>query len=572
MMQRRLFYILTEGKVRGPFPEQGVLELAGQGKLPADAQLSEDGRTWHAPEAILPPGSVLAARPNASGTESSVSGSPPPRNRTWTGLSRGMFPRFSGRAAIGIAAAALGGLVLLAAIISAAWQSTRHGYIAWDTEFYPSTTATPLDFGDWRDAGDAWGSPESTPPPQTENHRAESDSGAKGPTGEPPSSNGSPEPDRPPVVPPPPPVGPADWLERVQKATVTILTDNGLGSGFFVDSPSLRCVVVTNSHVVEDVGVVQVRLHDGTLLGVNRGSAYPQYDLAFLAVDGLHQPPAILSLRESLPKLTEKVFAYGAPLGFSGTVTEGIVSAVRTTEELDRNLQDLVGAMTPYDNIRWIQTTAAISPGNSGGPLVDAQGRVVGVNTLALSADIRAQNLNFAVSADQVISLLPSVQLSRFPPPQSSQRAANGGGDDLAGLSETGEATLRYWLTMKAALQIWKQLNSTLPQIERFPVGEQIEILLDFAGSCLALIDFLNELDESNVDREAIQCKSAICDLMNVFVKSLQVLVQNPGNPRLQAQVAANLQRTVSALNRAEQNARTTLSQRYGVAFPSLLE
>lgn len=72
--------------------------------------------------------------------------------------------------------------------------------------------------------------------------------------------------------------------------------------------------------------------------------------------------------------------------------------------------------MTPYENTRWIQTTAAISPGNSGGPLVDALGRVVGVNTLGLPPGIRAQNLNFAVSADQVAALLPNVQMASFPP------------------------------------------------------------------------------------------------------------------------------------------------------------
>lgn len=123
---------------------------------------------------------------------------------------------------------------------------------------------------------------------------------------------------------------------------------------------------------------------------------------------------------------------------------------------------------------------------------------------------------------------------------------------------------------MKTALQTWKELNSTLPELERFSVVEQIKILVAFKSSCTAMIAFLNELDESHVDREAIECKAAICDLMNVFVQSLQALVQDPGNPLLQGQVVINLDRTASALNHAEQTARTTLSGRYGVLFPSL--
>lgn len=430
----------------------------------------------------------------------------------------------------------------------------------------PPWSAPVSTTGEWPGDYGSWEPPELSPS-QTRSPPGET---GFGPTG--PGSNSSPAGTGGAAAPQASP-GPADWLQQVQKAAVTVMTDQGQGSGFFIDSPSPQPVVVTNSHVVKDAGAVQVRLHDGTLAAVTRGALYPQYDLAFLAVQGLQRPPAVLTLRKELPALTEKVFAYGAPLGLTGTVTEGIVSAVRTTEELDRVLQDMGGELTPYENTRWIQTTAAISPGNSGGPLVDADGRAVGVNTLAFSPEMRAQNLNFAVSAGQVLALLPDVRMASFPPPRNlrSPNSADVGDDNNRNL-DPGVATLQYWLTMKTALQVWRELNAAMPQIHRYPAAQQIEILLRFSTSCVGVIAILDNLDESNVDREAIQCKDAICNWMAVLVKSLASLVQDSQNPMLLAQVATELERTQSALSQAERTARTALSRRYGVPFPSLLE
>ncbi len=556
-MPTRFFYILVEGKVRGPFPEKGIVQLADQGRLPADARLSEDGRTWFAPEAVLPPGSVRTVTPRAEAESPAVSGPPPVAKRVRRRLPDVQLPKIGGRPAI-IVAAVIGGIILFAAF-SATVRQIATARKAGDDAEPPAREAgstapeRPGDYGP--------GEPPVSSPPPTASPPEEDASESTGPSSD--SSPAGTVADS-----HSPSSGPADGLEKIQRATVTVLTDTGQGSGFFIDGPSTYPVVVTNYHVVQGAGAVQVRLHDGNLFGVTRGAVYPQYDLAFMAVDGLRRPPAVLPLRQGLPSLTEKVFAYGAPLGFSGTVTEGIVSAVRTTEELDRVLQDCIGEITPYENTRWIQTTAAISPGNSGGPLVDALGRAVGVNTLALSPEMRAQNINFAVSADQVAALLPSVQMVAFPP-EARYRGGDGGGD-RGRQSETGAATLRYWLTMKAALQTWKEVNSALPQIEQFPLVEQLEMFVAFKASCEALIDFLNELDDAHVDREAIECKAAICDLMDAFVKSLQALVQDPGNPLLQGRVLSNLDRTATALNQAEWTARTALSRRYGVPFPSL--
>jgi S1-C subfamily serine protease len=108
-----------------------------------------------------------------------------------------------------------------------------------------------------------------------------------------------------------------------------------------------------------------------------------------------------LLLATDLPKKGETTIAFGAPLGLSFTASDGIVSAVRRHEELEEvtNGLDL--------NVTWIQTTSPISPGNSGGPLVNVKGEVIGINTINIGGakEYRGQNLNFAVSARDVQSV-----------------------------------------------------------------------------------------------------------------------------------------------------------------------
>ncbi len=402
-MKRRLFYILTEGKVRGPFPEQGIIQLAREGKLPPDAQISEDEQNWYAPEAILPPEPVQIAE-----TQVKVTPSPSP-DPALTPKPAPAIPVHSDLANIwkhkGIIFVVAGAcsILLLIGLLALSWQepsSELSDSRSHDGTLYgnPEGWQSGLDGDSWKPAQEttfseedeyetgtmAGGRPNRTASNRVQLSASESETESPG------------------------------WLEQLQKATVTIITDTGsLGSGFFIHDQVCGFVLVTNNHVVEGASVIRAQLHDGTRVGVRRGALYPQFDLAFLAVDGLEQPPAVLTLRNELPKLAEKVFAYGAPMGLKGTITEGIVSAVRTTKEL----QEPGGG--PFDEFDgemcWIQTSAPVSPGNSGGPLVDSHGRVIGVNTFA---SFYVQNLNFAISAQQIIALLPELQMASLPPPQ----------------------------------------------------------------------------------------------------------------------------------------------------------
>ncbi|RMG44968.1 MAG: hypothetical protein D6718_08830 [Acidobacteria bacterium] len=163
--------------------------------------------------------------------------------------------------------------------------------------------------------------------------------------------------------------------------TVEETGDTSYGTGFVVREPGL---VLTNAHVVAGVARPMVRTLDGALLAsVEVIEAREDVDLALLRVTGWRAEP--LPLRPGgIPPVGTRVVAVGHPRGYEFTVSDGIVSARRRLEE---------------GGIELIQTTAPISPGSSGGPLLDLEGRVVGVCSLTLS---EGQNINFAVPAAQV--------------------------------------------------------------------------------------------------------------------------------------------------------------------------
>jgi tetratricopeptide (TPR) repeat protein len=158
----------------------------------------------------------------------------------------------------------------------------------------------------------------------------------------------------------------------------------GFGSGFFVSNDGL---VVTNYHVIEGANAASVYADGATEVPVDCVVASdPNYDLVLLRVRA--QPKQYLAVSdEAPPAVGSKVYAIGCPEGLTNTLNEGLVSALRGTR----------------DGVPIIQTTAAISHGSSGGPLLSADGRVVGVTSAGLRD---GQNLNFAVPAERVRSLL----------------------------------------------------------------------------------------------------------------------------------------------------------------------
>ncbi len=152
----------------------------------------------------------------------------------------------------------------------------------------------------------------------------------------------------------------------------------GAGSGFIIRADGY---ILTNEHVVRDAQTLKVTLYggkkyDGRVIGTD-----PQTDLAVVKIDGKNFPAVEMGDSNGLEP-GEWVVAIGNPYGFHDTVTAGIISA------LGRSLED------PNQSGNLIQTDAAINPGNSGGPLVDLNGKVIGINEAIIA---NAQGLGFAI-------------------------------------------------------------------------------------------------------------------------------------------------------------------------------
>ena len=156
---------------------------------------------------------------------------------------------------------------------------------------------------------------------------------------------------------------------------VSSLTGSGTGSGSIYKSSSDISYIITNNHVVESAatsGKIEVELNNGDIypaLIVGRNS---DYDLAVISIKKGNLPE-IPKGDSSSVAIGDVVIAFGSPLGLSGTVTSGIISAL--------NRPVTTGSTSAESYMDAIQTDAAINPGNSGGPLVDSQGRIVGVNS-----------------------------------------------------------------------------------------------------------------------------------------------------------------------------------------------
>lgn len=169
----------------------------------------------------------------------------------------------------------------------------------------------------------------------------------------------------------------------------------GSGSGFIISSDGF---LFTNSHVVNKAKAIRVALHDGTICNAELVGEDAITDMAILKISANEFSASILGDSDKL-KVGQLVIAIGNPLGFQHTVTSGIVSA------LGRTMQSFGGKM--IDSM--IQTDAALNPGNSGGPLVNAAGEVVGVNTSMING---AQGLCFALSINTAKEV--ASQLMRF--------------------------------------------------------------------------------------------------------------------------------------------------------------
>jgi serine protease Do len=168
------------------------------------------------------------------------------------------------------------------------------------------------------------------------------------------------------------------------------LRRQGVGTGFIISADGQ---IVTNHHVIADADSVLVKLPDGREFQATVVGSDPLTDIALLRVEAAEDLPAIDFGSSDAMRPGDEVFAVGHPFGLGGTVTSGIVSA--TSRDIRSG---------PYDD--FIQTDAAINRGNSGGPLFNNAGEVIGVNTAIFSPDGGSVGIGFAVPSDLVQTII----------------------------------------------------------------------------------------------------------------------------------------------------------------------
>ncbi len=183
------------------------------------------------------------------------------------------------------------------------------------------------------------------------------------------------------------------------------IPQEGAGSGFLYDNQGH---IVTNYHVVENAESVVVTLADGRSFPAEIVGVDPSSDLAVIRIPAEDLPAPLPLADSSQLRVGQFVIAIGSPFGQVGTMTLGVISA------LERVIQSPDGRFIGEA----IQTDAAINPGNSGGPLLDLQGRVIGVNSQIISPSQASAGIGFAVSSNTVRRVVPHlIAEGRYPHP-----------------------------------------------------------------------------------------------------------------------------------------------------------
>ena len=196
-------------------------------------------------------------------------------------------------------------------------------------------------------------------------------------------------------------------LPTVVSIAVTSTSGSGTGSGSVIQSDSSKSFIVTNNHVIDNAvtnGKITVEFQDGSELAATIKGRDIAYYLAVLQVNKGNLPTIQIG-DSSRVVIGDLSVAIGSPLGLSGTVTSGIVSSL--------NRPVIAGSTDRASYIDAIQTDAAVNPGNSGGPLVDGQGKIIGVNSAIASTGSLSTagniGLGFAIPINQAMRVVNEI-------------------------------------------------------------------------------------------------------------------------------------------------------------------
>ena len=240
-----------------------------------------------------------------------------------------------------------------------------------------------------------------------------------------------------------------------------------LGSGFLIDSEG---TLATNYHVIAGAQAIQVKFQDSEDLIAVQGiySTDSDKDLAILKVSISGKQP--LPLSPSRPIVGERVVAIGNPLGLESSVSEGIVSGIRRVSE----------------DFELYQITAPLSPGNSGGPVLDAQGDVIGIATSTLES---GQNLNFAVPIIHLVGLLENRgTLRSIVETTSAESSPAFGTDNVEGLVRLVDTRLErsvFSSQVKGSIYNGTQYSISDVQIRGICFREGVAVPIDYSSTTL---------------------------------------------------------------------------------------
>lgn len=369
-------------------------------------------------------------------------------------------------------------------------------------------------------------------------------------------------------------------VEQVEPSVVIIDTGDGLGSGFVYDGEG---TVVTNYHVIEGAKQAEIKFSDQSSAPVTGFLVVsPGKDLAILRFSPAGRKLKPLAVAARRPSKGESVLAFGAPRGLGSTVSDGIVSSIRQGTEL----RDTFKAMTKVDvyvehlhydlDAVWIQTTAPISGGNSGGPLMNLQAQVVGLNTWNRTD---GQNLNFAISAEHIKKLMESTQsglqpLANLPAPREKTFAAGLGG-----------RTLEYWEDVS---RINRALAGRIKKLRPPPLpADRQKLLMLFpklAGIYQKLGDWLPEtavklkdLKIDDVDRELVALVAADAIYLEKIAEEFRSMAVDAKmlNKVVLLDTAKLATKSYGEFDELELSAaydimRIKLTNRYGLTFASI--
>ena len=285
-------------------------------------------------------------------------------------------------------------------------------------------------------------------------------------------------------------------VARSSKAVVEIIvkrpnTVADSGTGFILDKQGH---IATNEHVINGATTIQISLADGTLLFAEPLGASPSDDLALLFVNPeqiSHIEPLKLA-NSDLVKTGQMTLAIGNPLGMRNFLSVGVVAGIGDSPPILRDTRVSPALQRPIPNMIW--TDATLLPGNSGGPLLNSSGEVIGINSAVHITYQGDLGIGFAIPSNILIELLPNLKSSNM-----ISRPWLG----ISGITLTPEAIKQMNLDISAGVYIWDiypdspaDINSLIADSKDGTINGDIIIGLDNieVTSVSQMVDYLNSL------------------------------------------------------------------------------